>query len=337
MPRVTGEMSDTGGSVARTVHEIFLTSFLGDDELLDLEVLGPAFARLAESMTDEDFHAGATVYRAGEPAREFLFIASGEIVVKMPDGAVLTLGERNVAGGTEVTAGRAYTQSATATTRTHVVRLPRDALFDVVEDYFLVAQIMLKNASKGAQEIRRALAGASRYPEMRALDMARSDTSKLNLVDRILSLRACTVFKVAPMQAITKLAELSSERSLEADEPVPNESSAPTTVHVVMAGALEAKHREIPSLAARFTPGEVVFLDAVLAGTMTEYDVRAIVSSVVLTFDLDDLFDVMEEHVEVIRSVLIGMGTEYEQLLGHSLAGGGEPIGGSWFKKFQRP
>jgi CRP-like cAMP-binding protein len=217
-----------------------------------------------------------------------------------------------------------------------LVRLPRDALFDVIEDYFLVAQIMLKNASKGAQEMRRVLATASRYPEMRALDLVTSGSSSPNLVDRILTLRSCTAFKVAPMQAITKLAELSSERRFEAGEPLTNENTAPTAVQVVMVGALEARHREIPSLAARFTPGEAVFLDAVVAGTMVDYDVRATVSSVVLSFDLDDLFDVMEEHLELIRSVLIGMGAEYEQLLGYFLAGS-EPVGGSWFKKLQRP
>jgi len=333
---MSDEVTGTSGSVARTVHEIFLTSLLGDDELLDLEVLGPAFARLAESMTDEEFATGAVVYRAGEPARDYLFIASGEIVVKMPDGGILTLGERNVAGGAEVTAGWAHPQTATAVTKAHVVRLPRDALFDVIEDHFLVAQIMLRNSSRGAQEVRRLLARASRYPEMRALDLVTSGKVGQTLVDRILSLRSCPSFKTAPMQAITKLAELSKELSFEAGSLVTDENAPPTAIYVVMTGGLEATHREIPALTARFTAGELVFLDAVVAGTMLEHDVRAVVPSVVLSFDLDDLLDVMEEHLEVFRSVLMGMATEYEQLLKQSLIGGVMPDGGGWFKKYER-
>lgn len=337
MAHVTDGTNGASGSVVRTVHEIFLTSFLGDDELLDLEVLGPAFARLAESMTDEEFAPGAVIYRTGDPARDYLFIASGEVVVKMPDGAVLTLGERNVAGGSEVTAGRAHPQTATASTKVHLVRLPRDALFDVVEDYFLVAQIMLRNAAKATQQMRRALASASRYPPMRALDLVSSGETRLNLVDRILALRSSAAFREAPMQAITKLAEGGRERRFEAGEAVTRADSLPTTVYLVMSGALEARHRLLPGLVARFTSSEIVFLDAVVAGALLEHETSAVVASVVLAFDLDDLFDVMEEHLEVIRTVLIAMSTEFEALLNLALAGGGGPIAGEWFKTFQKP
>jgi CRP-like cAMP-binding protein len=316
----THEPERTGGS-ARAVHEIFLTSLLGEDELLDLETLAPAFARLAESMSDEDFAKGEVLYRTGEPAHEFLFVASGEVEVDAGTGVILTFGERIVVGGAEVMARTKHPSTATAITPVHLLRLPQNVMTEVMEDYFIIAHIMLRNACRGIQALRLDLATASKYPPLRAHDVVVSGAKKtLNLVDRILALRACAPFHLAPVQAITNLAELAKERTFAAGEALFDAEVPVATVFVVVTGTVEAAHRQESKLAARFTANECVFLDAVITASLGEYEVKASVPSVVLVLDVDDLLDVMEEHIEVVRSTLVAITAEYESLVAFAIA-----------------
>jgi CRP-like cAMP-binding protein len=328
--------NEGSGSVARAVHEIFLTSFLGEDELLDLELLGPAFGRLAEMMTDEEYAPGEQLYKSGDPARDYLFIGHGEVVLKMADGSVLTLGDRNVVGGGDVTANRPHGQTATATTKVHVVRLPQDVMWEVIEDYFLIAQMMIRNASKAIQVLRMQLAMQDSYPPLRAHDVASSADVALNLVDRILAIRASAPFRNAPMQAVTKLAEVARDVGFPAGDPVTGPDSPPDLVYLVMVGALEIRHKTEPRLAARFAANEVVFLDASILGALADYDIVAPTTSIALVWDLDDVLDIMEEHVDVVRTTLVSMTDEFERLLKQALDSSTEPLEGEIFKRYRR-
>jgi CRP-like cAMP-binding protein len=324
------------GSVARAVHEIFLTSFLGEDELLDMDVLGPAFGRLAECMTDEDFGPGEVIFRPGDAARDYLFVASGEVVLKMADGSIMTFGERGVVGGGDVTAARAHAQTATATGQVHLVRLPQDAMWEVIEDYFLIAQVMLRNASKATQELRLQLARQGAYPALRAHDLASTADITLNLVDRILAIRATAPFRRAPMQAVTKLAELARDVGFAAGDSLIGPDSVPSTVYVVIGGTVEVRHRKEERLAERFGANEVVFIDASITSALLDYDVVAVTPAIVLLLDLDDVLDVMEEHVDMVRSTLVSMTDDFERLLKEALANVNGKLEGAMFKTYRR-
>jgi CRP-like cAMP-binding protein len=139
------------------------------------------------------------------------------------------------------------------------------------------------------------------------------------------------------MQAVTKLAELARDVGFAAGDSLTGPDSVPSTVYLVIAGTVEVRHRSEPRLSARFGASEVVFIDAAITSVLPEYEVVAVTEAIVLLLDLDDLLDVMEEHIDVVRSTLVSMTDEFEQLLKQALENGQGRLEGAMFKTYRRP
>jgi CRP-like cAMP-binding protein len=91
------------------------------------------------------------------------------------------------------------------------------------------------------------------------------------------------------------------------------QSGASGALFIVSSGRVEYERTDVP-VCARFAPGTIV---AGVSGIGDPADsrVRALVPSVLLRLRVEDLFDVMEDHFDLVRSMLAHGSSERERLM----------------------
>jgi CRP-like cAMP-binding protein len=80
-----------------------------------------------------------------------------------------------------------------------------------------------------------------------------------------------------------------------------------------------------PEVVRRFGPGDLVWGAAVLGGVAEPWQARAVVPTSGLSFPIEALLDLMEEHFDLVRSTMVALGSRREVLLDH-LAGQSAPL-----------
>jgi CRP-like cAMP-binding protein len=138
--------------------------------------------------------------------------------------------------------------------------------------------------------------------------------SGLNLFERVLSLRAAPLFHNAGVQATLLLAEASKEIDLDPGEKLYAKDEVIDCIHVVAGGAVRVE-REEPVLRASFGPGAWVSGGSALGVERAAFDAYADGPAVILAIDREDLFDIMEDHFDLTRSLLAGFNLERERIL----------------------
>lgn len=309
----------------RAAHEIFLLSLLGGDDgpLID-EDLASVIADLVDVMTDVRFEAGEFLYREGEPSRDYFFISSGEVEVH---GATLTrvLGDRSVVGAIDAINERAHAGSAVAVGAVRALKLPIRAWLEALEDSFELVQIILGNMARNGHALKRRPGAPAAQDEPASASGDESIPSyPMNLVEKILALRKADPFRRSALQATTTLANLAEEVRLDLGDALFRKGQFQRHLCVVASGAVRAVHGST-GIEQTTTAGFVINPAATFANALDEYETVATTPSVVLKLSLDDVFDVMEEHFEFVRSTMMMLSTEFEKDL---IAAGGHNPGG---------
>ena len=87
------------------------------------------------------------------------------------------------------------------------------------------------------------------------------------------------------------------------------------SLYVVAYGEVEASRAGDARFRARFGPGSIVCGTAALADELSSYAARATAKAVVLRLRIEDMFDVMEEHFDIVRGTMALLSGERERLL----------------------
>jgi CRP-like cAMP-binding protein len=296
-----------GAAAARIGREVFLLSLSGDRR-----VLGWAFPRFVRALTDVYVAAGESVYREGEPADAQYFVVSGEVTLTRAGAHPIRMSERAVVGTLDMLLERPRRRTATAAVATHLLRMLRDDWWELIEDRLDLAQRIIGNLGVGIHALRaraEPLGGFEPPPPPPSGDPPRG----LNLIERILVLRRAGLFSHASIQALTTLAELSTELYAPSDGGLVPQAATRGHLVVVAWGEVSASGRA-PAIAGRFGQGTLVLGGAALDPN-ADYELTAAAPTVALTLSIEEYFDTMEEHFSVVRSTLLAVAQERDELL----------------------
>ncbi len=295
---------------ARVGREVFLLSLGGETRLL-----GWAFPRFVRALSDVYLAAGEAVYREGEASGAQYFVVSGEVALARQGLKPVVIGERGVVGTLDMLLDRPHKRTATATAATHLLRMPADDWWALVEDRLDLAQRIITNVSSGIHALR------SRPPPLGGFDdpppappsLPRARPSGLNLVERILLLRGVPLLGRASIQALTTLAELAAEVRAEPGE-ILSPANATRRRLVVLASGEATASPASADVSGRFGAGSLV-CGPVALDPAADYEVRADAPTVALTLPFAEYFDTMEEHFSLVRSALMAVAEERDTLL----------------------
>ncbi len=275
---------------------------------------GPGIAPLVASVGEEIVvEPGAVLYRQGEPAHHLYAFVSGELELTATGRTPLILASQSGLGALDILAALPRSFTATALGPVRATRVTADAYLDFLEEHFELVVSALAGVTDDIHQHSLALPPDGGFPLAAAPPAGDWPLAPLNLVQKIGLLRDSGVFRTANVQALVRLARLAREVRVDEGETVFLRGEAAGKFFLVAAGLVEAVH-EAPALVATFGRGDLVCGYGALGAADDQYVATARSRTVVLSFDEEDFFDVMEEHFELTRSVLAGIATEHNRL-----------------------
>jgi CRP-like cAMP-binding protein len=272
-----------------------------------------AIERMASVLEDQALEEGHVLFKAGDPPEFLYLMRDGRIRMTLEGGAPLTFQGRWALGGFEVLTDHAYRRTATALASFRIQRLPADAWLELLEDSFEMARSMLENAARTLTHLEEIL-GNDGTGDVVAPAPPPLPEGVLTIVERVAVFADIAALRGAGIQTLADLAALADEATFERDEVLVAGGETPDRAYVVVDGQVEATRRS-PDIVRRFGPGTLVLGAPSIAGLAAGWETRAKSRARALSFRLEDCVDLMEEHFDMVRSVLASLGMERERLL----------------------
>lgn len=294
----------------RVQRELFLRAFTP---------AGPSAAaarQLAQVITDVYFPAGATLYREGDEAAEMYFIVRGRVSCETRGEEPWLFEPGDVVGVFDVNLERPRSRTAVALTDVSAMMLSAEDFFEVQEDNFEYTRQLSWQLAKSLHEICLTLPPTGGFPAPGASDWELAEGLEMNLVERIVVLRDADPFLGASVQSLVRLAAHFEVVRLAEGEVLFEPGTAKKELYLVACGQVEIERQRDPVIRARFGTGSLVCGYPALGDIELEYRAWAATpQAIVLRASEDDLIDVMEDHYDVVRSIMRGMTRERERLM----------------------
>ncbi len=304
----------------RIGREIFLAALGLPLDTVDAWVID----RLTSILEELDLQAGERLYSTGEAIEFMYFMQDGAVRFRRDDGLSWTLRGRWVIGGFEALGDRPATRTATAITDFRGMRVPAVAWAELLEDSFQLARSAVVNASRALTRLEeRVPTGAPMSRRETALMPIPPGT--LSLVERLALLLDIRMLRSAGVQALADLAAVSQQISFSAGDAIVERGHAHEQLARIVDGEVLAE-LESPAMVRHYGPGDMVCSAAILGGVADGWQARATTPTRVLSFPLEALFDLMEEHFDLVRSMLGALGARRELLLEHLAAASGDLV-----------
>lgn len=295
----------TEDSLARRIaHEIFIR------ERVSGNLASKTIQTLASLGEDLTFPPGTVIYRAGEPAAALYGLLGGQIDLLVEGKPPRRFRPHGPLGHIEVLEDIPRRHTAVCVTEVAVSRLWADEYRDFLEDHFDFVMAAVLNAASDLHRASLALAPDGGF----APAVTSALPGPMNLAQKVITLRDSGALSGASTQAIVRLASLSREIREDAGEIVFDHGGAAGLFFLVAGGLVEAR-RDAPEMVGRFGRGDLVCGYGALGDADNLYSARALTPVSVLSLREEDFFDVMEEHFDLARSVLAGIGLEAERLV----------------------
>ncbi len=298
-----GASDDPVGAVQR---QLFLRSLAGTNP-------GPTLTALISRRTSDRFvPAGEVLFVAGSPTTEIYFVFKGEVELQRDGLEPWRLTPPSVIGVIDALYERPHARTAVAVTDLHLLALSSEEWFDTFEENFEVSRDNLTRICEGLAKIELEVPPDGSFPEPEGEPA--EPALGLNLVERMLLVRRSVAFQAATVQAVARVAQVAEEVELAAGQLLHEPGKATHSFYIVASGLVEVAHEE-PHFRARFGAGEVVFGAGGVGIRSPEFSSKAIAPTVLLAVRREDFFDIMEDHFDVMRSVMKGVSHERERVL----------------------
>lgn len=276
-----------------------------------------AAEHLAALMKDAYFPAGTALYRAGEACDQLFFIIRGTVHLVAPGLDPLRFGDRSVIGVLDMLQDRPYSRTAVAVTDVEGLTARADDWLEMLEENFEFGRSALVNNATGLVQLASTLPLCGFPPEGVAgapLQINGKPGAPLDLVGRLLALRAVPAFSMARIQALSSMAELAEEEHHAAGATLFAEGAVPTGLYVLVRGKVElvADGFRAP---VPFGAGTLIGNYAAFSERPLPFGARVVEPTTLLRLRIEDLLDLMEIHFEVARSSMAYVANERIRVL----------------------
>ncbi len=305
----------------RTSRELFLAVLTGGAGNLETWVID----RMTALVDEEDVAAGKRLFAEGEPPESIFFIREGRVRLERDGASPWVFEGRTVIGVFDALLDRPHARTAIAETDLHLLKLRVDYWLELLEDSFGLARAAVRNSVIGL------VAG------LEARRWAAEDAPRGAVVARVPPPSACLALRRAPRRSCrcrdatwrrnpgprgTSRTAM-EEVTFEPGKTIFERGNLRGEALLVLQGEAEGNRLD-PPLRVVFGPGSVVGGVASLGESMLAWEARAITRVRALSMRLEDWFDLMEEHFDLVRAALSGMALQREAILGDLSTGRGE-------------
>ncbi|MEY2934127.1 MAG: hypothetical protein RL033_4876 [Pseudomonadota bacterium] len=284
----------------RVERELFLRAMLGGKL--------PAAREMAEQLRGRTLEAGEFLYRAGDLANEVYFVVQGTIGLSRPGGPEREFGPGSMLGIFDVEHDRPRVRTARALSKVELLALSAEDRLELLEDSFEQTRAVIRRMAARLDEL-----GQYGGQPLEPTQTLAPKEEALPLIERVFTLRDTPAFRRASIQALVSLAPAADEVALGAGEVLFQQGEARGVLYVVVAGCLELIRAD--GALERYASATLVGGGAALGDGLLRQSARALTPAVVLRLREEDLYDVMEDHFELARSVMRYLSTEHEQQL----------------------
>jgi CRP-like cAMP-binding protein len=295
----------------RLSRELFLLAATFDPE----QTLPPWVVSRITALFDEiEVPAGQNVFSVGDPAEYIYFMAEGRLLLAREGAAPWTYEGRWAIGMFEVVLDRPRARTATALSDIRLLRVRAEAWLDILEDSFVLGRGALERSSRTVATLVEQLADRGIEPAALVAPLMPLPRGKLNLIERLAVLYEFSHLKGSGVQTLVELAAVVEELNFEAGEVMLEGRIRKDRTLVLLSGEVTAT-RSDPAITRTFVAGTVVLGAASFGDGSIPWTARAATPARVLAMYHDDWFDILEEHFDMLRSVLGAMALQRDRML----------------------
>jgi CRP-like cAMP-binding protein len=297
-------------SLVRIGREMFLAALGLPLDRVDAWVID----RLTSIIDEQEIHAGQALFVAGAPVELIYFMRDGDVRFTRDGAPSWTLRGRWFLGVFDALNDRPATRTATALTDFYGMAVPVAAWVELLEDSFQLARSAVVNASRALMRLEERVPTEAPRFLGEASSFCAAPSGKLGLGERLALLLGVPMLRGTGVQALADLAAVSEQVGFAAGETLIERGGEREHLILVVDGDVLTE-REGPEMRRHFGPGDLVCGAAILGGVADPWRARAITAIRGISFPMEALFGLMEEHFDLVRSTLTALGARRELLL----------------------
>lgn len=255
-------------------------------------------AVLASITQERTFEPGEVLHEPGKPVLAFYLVVSGEVQLYRDGRAAKVMGPRSSVGGLSALTGQ--DNHAVALTDVLALEVDADDMDEVFEDHYPILLGVLRALADTLREVQIQRGGGASVKQ--TTQVRPPPKTPLNLVERMFFFRQTSNFAHASIEALADLVQDVPELRYEPGQSLWSAGESASYSVIVLDGVIECTAEGVTSF--DFDRGYVVGgLDA-LAQRERWYDARAKTRLRVLELPTANMFDVLEDHIDMAMTLV---------------------------------
>jgi CRP-like cAMP-binding protein len=276
--------------------------------------------RMVSLLEEDEVRADEVLFSVGDTPEFLYFMREGRVrLVGKTQRTRRQLEGRHVFGLTDGLLDRSRTQTALAMTNLYLMKVRIEAWLELLDDSFELARASVLHLAHSVAQLEERLdtvQGARDRLATRGIVLGPGHLPRghLNVIERLALLMDVALLRGGGVQALSDLAGASQEVHFDRGVTIFDSGAPRDRVFIVVEGEIEVS-REGPDLVRRAGPGEIVCGAAAFGESAVAWTARGAKRGRALAFRVDDWFDLMEEHFDMVRSALSALSSRREELL----------------------
>ena len=303
-------------NLLRTSRELFLSVIAGRAGELPTWALD----RLTSVLEEEEVEAGGRLFAAGEPVELIYFMREGRIQLSREGAPPWIYEGRWAIGPADAILDRPYQRTGVALTNLSLLKVPAEDWIELIEDSFELARGSVSSSVEQIAALEALLWSSQQGPRGKVMATLRLEGGPLSFLDRLAMFAGLGLFRSAGVQVLADVVSLVEEQTFAPGERIWARGESPGKTFLIVEGEVMADRLD-PALTVRFGPGSGVAGVASLGDAAKAWEARAVVETRTLSLQLEDWFDEMEEHFDLVRSALGGLALIRDEIVEELAAG----------------
>lgn len=292
---------DVGSRVQR---ELFLRS------ITQAELSQAQMAQMIGLFRDVVFGEGDHLFHRGRASELAYFVIEGKVELRCPDNAPWKFEGPAVVGILDALLDEPHTRDAVATSDVRALEMVTEDYFEFLEDNYDFCQAIVSRNCKDLLDLSLSLAEpGSIFHQSGRGGLLHHTPRAFSLVERLLILRRVKPFAGASTQALSSLARLAEESTFAEGDTIFRQGDQAHAVWIIARGEI-ALERDEPAVQTTRYAGEIVDGYTAFGDRRRQFTAVATTDVSLLRLHREDLFDRMEEHFDLTRSVFAFMADE---------------------------